>query len=214
MASKKGKKSKFKYKPGQVLEKMPTEGNLKNTAIKSVAQIGIAVGGGAIGTAVLGKYAFLTGLGLIGLGNYKGISWMAPLGTGMMASSLMVAEEAVGLTGQVEGFDLKTEASKAKQRLIQLKDNFLSHTYLNKVFKKKQAAQNSTSQRKGENGTEDNTEQVNGLNDVPASTELDNIEKQLIASAVNFHKKEQSKQVEGADADLTGLEAEVDFSSM
>jgi hypothetical protein len=215
MANEEGK-SKLKYTPSYLLEDIEAKGNFKNTAIKSTAQVLIGVGGGAIGTAILGKYAFITGLGLIGLGNYKGISWMTPLGSGMMASSLMLAEDAVGLSG-TEGFDLKTEASKAKQRLLKLKENFLSHTYLDKVFKKKAATTQKqvADKQKVESDTEDDTQEVKGLNDVPASTELDNIEKQLMASAMAFQKKQQGEnQVEGVDPELMGLEAEVDFSNM
>lgn len=211
MASKEeGKKSKSYFSVNKWLE-MEAKGDVKKTAIKTTTQLGVGVIGGSVMTAIMGKWSFLPALALMGAGNYTDKTVVSTLGTGMAASSLTLAVEDA-LHG-VEGFDLKTEAGKAKQRLMTLKDTFLSRTYLDKVFKKKEASkENKNSQRKVESG-EEQPEEVNGL-EAPASTELDNIEKQLIASAMEFQKKNQSRPMEGTDPDLMGLEAEVDFSTM
>lgn len=204
-----GKKSKSKFKPNEWLE-METKGNLKDTAIKTGTQFGAGVVGGAVLTAVMGKWSFLPALILMSAGNYADKPVISTLGTGMAASSLTLAVDDA-LNG-VEGFDLKTEAGKAKQRLINLKDAFMSRTYLNKVFAKKEKKDEKKTQRKVSSG-EELPEEMNGLNE-PGMTELENVEKQLIASAMEFQKKQQSKQMEGTDPDLMGLEAEVDFSTM
>lgn len=219
MADEEEKKSKHELSTEYVLEKIQAKGSIKNTAIKSGAQVAIGVGGGAAGAALLGKWSFIPGLLLIGVGNYKGIPWMAPMGIGMAASSLtLVVDDGLKGVEGVEGFDFKTKVTKAKQRLINLKDAFLSRTYLDKVFKKKEVANSNggASKREIENG-EEKPEEVNGLNDTPndSAQELDDIEKKLIASAVQFQKKQQAaKQVEGVDPELFGLEEEVDFSKL
>lgn len=210
-----GKKSKWNLSPRYWLEEVKAKDDLKNAAGKSVANVLIGVGGGTIATAIFGgKMSFGTGALLIGLGHYKDVPVLKPLGVGMMAASLMLGvEQILSGTEEVEGFDWKTQKEKAKERLHKLADTFMSHTYLDKVFKKKEQKKSAdNSQRKVESG-EEQYEEVNGLN-APASTELDNIEKQLIASAMEFQKKQQSKSVEGVDPELVGLEAEVDFSMM
>lgn len=216
-----GKKSKD-LSVRHLLERIEAKGSIKNTALKSTTQVAIGVGGGAVGAAILGKWSFIPGLLLIGWGNYKDIPWMAPMGIGMAASSLtLVADDGLKGVEGAEGFDLKTEATKAKQRLINLKDAFMSRTYLDKIFKKKEAGENKNkggaSQRTIESGTEEKPEDVNGLQDVPADAaqELENVEKGLIASAMEFQKKQQGKQVEGVvEPDLMGLVEEVDFSKL
>lgn len=205
-----GKKSKSYFSANEWL-KMESKGNLKKTAIKTGTQLGAGVIGGSVMATIMGKWSFLPALLLMGVGNYTEKPVVSTLGTGMAASSLTLAVD--GALQGVEGFDLKTEAGKAKQRLISLKDAFLSQTYLDKVFKRKEAKKGGASQRKVESGGQQ-PEEINGL-EAPAGTELlDDIEKQLIASAMEYQRKQQSKQVEGADPDLMGLEAEVDFSTL
>jgi len=203
------KKSKSTFKPNEWLE-METKGNLKDTAIKTGTQFGAGVVGGAVLTAVMGKWSFLPALILMSAGNYADKPVISTLGTGMAASSLTLAVDDA-LNG-AEGFDLKTEAGKAKQRLINLKDAFMSRTYLSKVFAKKEKKDEKKTQRKVSGG-EELPEEMNGLNE-PGMTELENVEKQLIAEAIAFQKKQRGKQMEGIDPDLMGLEAEVDFSTM
>lgn len=209
-----GKRSKWrKYSPKYLLQDIPAKDNAKNTLKKSGAQIVAGVIAGAACTAIIGRWSFLTGAGLIGLGNYKDISWLPVVGTGMMASALMAEYDQ--LQG-VEGFDFKTEAENAKHRLLNLKDSFFRQTYLDKVFAKKEPASKNSSSSKKQISTEE-AQDVNGLYDVPhdAAAELDKIHQQLIASAMQFQREQQgTKEVGAVDPDLMGLEEEVDFSSM
>jgi hypothetical protein len=215
---KKGKRGQF---PRKQLEKLDTKHNLKNTAIKSITQIGITVVGGSVGTAVLGKWSFLTGLGLIGFGNYKDVSWMAPLGTGMMASALTLPEE----PASTAAFSWAEESKEIKQRLVNMKESFLGKTYLNKIFTQTAASNSNpptkTTQRMIAQPEEEvsTTENVNGFEEPLAGSEetLDQIEKQLIASAREFQKKQQAtpvKPVEGVEPELMGLGELVDFTHM
>ena len=202
--------------PKDILEKIETKHNVKNTFIKSGTQIGLTVVGGSIGTVVLGKWSFLTGLSLIGIGNYKDVAWLAPIGTGMMASALMLPDEPASTTP----FDIKEEGKKIEQRFVNLKDSFLSKTYLNKVFQKKTASSDSppkTTQRTITSGEEENVI-VNGIDELANDEQtLDQIEQQLIASAREFQKKQTpviAKPVEGVEPELMGLHEEIDFTSM
>jgi hypothetical protein len=54
-----------------------TKGKGKETVYKTLANVGVAVIGGGLVTAIIGKPSFLLGLGLTGLGYYKDISWLA-----------------------------------------------------------------------------------------------------------------------------------------
>lgn len=224
MANDEEKKGKRGLTPKKILQELETKHNLKNTAIKSVTQIGITVVGGSVGTAALGKWSFLTGLTLIGIGNYKDIAWMAPLGTGMMASSLTLPEE----PASTAPFSMTEEVKEAKQRFVNLKEAFLSRTYLNKVFTSSTASSGSnsgsskTTQRTIANSGEEDTSNsnVNGLEEplTNGSDTLDEIEKQLIASAREYQKKQQVqtpvKPIEGIEPEMMGLGEEVDFSRM
>lgn len=149
---------------------------------------------------------------------------MAPLGTGMMASALTLPEE----PASTAPFSMTEEVKEAKQRLVNLKEAFLSKTYLNKIFHTTPAGNSNnggtppkTTQRTIEQPEEAavNTENVNGFEEsLASSTEtLDEIEKQLIASAREYQKKQQqtpAKPVEGTEPEMMGLNEEIDFSNM
>lgn len=202
--------TKFKYTPDYLLRTLDAKGNLKNTAFKTGANLVMGVGLGTIGTCMIGKWGFLAGLGFMGLGCYKDLSWAVPLGIGMSASALMLAKEE-SVEG-IEGFDFKTEVAKAKTRLVGLKDSFMDKTYMDKVFKRK------TEKKEENKRIAETSEDVNGLSDGPVSEEaLQEIEKQLVASAMEYQRTKNAEspvQMEGTtDPDLMGLE-EVDFASM
>lgn len=228
MANTEGAEKKGKFKkltPKYLLEEIEAEGDAKNTLVKSVAQVAISTVAGSLIGSFCGNYSFLIGPVLIGVGNYKDYAWMAPLGTGMMAAAFArpkdppktPKKDASGK--ELSGFDFHEEMSDAKQRALHWKDAFMSRTYLDKVFKKKAAEQSGsgsgTQQRKFV--AEEQPEEVNGLSDAPgdAQNAIDEIEKQLVASAMEFQRKQQSqKQMQGTDPDLMGLEEEVDFSKL
>lgn len=213
MADEEEKGKKFKHTPKHILHEMPTLDNTKNTVIKSVTQIGLTVVGGTVLTALLGKPSFLLGLTMIGAGNYKEISWLAPLGTGMMASALMQPEEPASTTP----FSWADEQVKVQKRFVGLKESFMSKSYLDNIFTSTTSSGSSgskASQRTIESGNEGDGN-VNGIDDLSADTEtLDKIEQQLIASAREFQKKQNEKQVQGVEPDLMGLNDEVDFTNM
>src|SRR6185312_6161237 len=163
--------------------------------------------------AVLGKWSFLTGLGLVGIGNFKDVSWMAPLGTGMMASALTLPEE----PANTAPFSFSEEAKTVKQRLVNMKESFLSKTYLDKLFHTTTASNGSgsskTNQRTIAQPEENTTENVNGFEEALATSNetLDEIEKQLIASARAYQQRQQTpaKPVEGTEPEMMGLGEEV-----
>jgi hypothetical protein len=201
---------KFVYKPDYLLRKIDSTDNLKNTAIKTGAHLVIGVGAGTIGTCFLGKWGFLAGIGLIGLGCYKDLSWAVPMGIGMSSSALMLAKEDVS-AGR-EGFDMNSEVAKAKSRLSALSESFMSKSYIDKIFKAK-SEDGTKKLSAGANESED----ISGLG-VPVSEEtLQEIEKQLVASAMEYERNnhaESSRQMEGTlEPEMMGLE-DVDYSRM
>ena len=211
--------NKEKTMPMKKLLRIEGKENFKTALVKSGTQIGVTVVGGALGTVLLGKWSFLTGLSLVGLGNLKGISWLAPLGTGMMASALFLPAEPPS-TGP---FSMSTETAKVIKRADDLKENFLSATYLNKIFTSRANAgtgsgsSTKSTQREISSGEENAQAAVNGI-DAPAESDLEKlnkIEQQLVASAMEYQRNQKAQQaVQGVDPELMGLESEVDFSSM
>lgn len=201
---------KFSYTPDFLLRKLNATGNPKNTLIKTGAHMVIGVGAGTVGTCILGKWGFLAGLGLIGLGCYKDLSWAVPVGIGMSSSALMLAREEE-TARESSGFDLNTEVAKAKTRLSALTDSFMSKSYMGKIFKGKQTEQQRMSAGGEKSGD------VSGFGELPAGEQtLEEVEKQLVAQAMEFERKqnEDSSEVSGTyDPELMGLNA-VDFSRM
>ena len=105
-------RAKFLPKVKSILEE-DTKGKGKETIYKTLANASVAVLGGGLVSAVIGKPSFFVGMGLTGLSYYKDISWLAPLGIGMMATSHLIPNEN---TAGVSGFDLKQETENAKAR--------------------------------------------------------------------------------------------------
>lgn len=185
-----------------------TKGKGKETAYKTLAHVGVAVIGGGLVTAIIGKPSFLLGLGLTGLGYYKDISWLAPLGIGMMASSHLVPNESN--TG-VSGFNLKQETENAKSRLMSFKDSLLSKTYIDKVIKPK-ATSNSSANRTTETPVMEET--TEGFGSVEANLNvLNQIEKQLVSSAMEIQNQRKEQSTQGFNDEMNGLD-EMDFSGL
>lgn len=185
-----------------------TKGKGKETVYKTLAHIGVAVIGGGLVTAIIGKPSFLLGLGLTGLGYYKDISWLAPLGIGMMASSHLVPNESN--TG-VSGFNLKQETENAKSRLMSLKDSLLSKTYIDKVIKPKATSKSSANRTIETPVMEETTE---GFGSVEANLNvLNQIEKQLVSSAMEIQNQRKEQSTQGFNDEMNGLD-EMDFSGL
>ena len=185
-----------------------TKGKGKETVYKTLAHVGVAVIGGGLVTAIIGKPSFLLGLGLTGLGYYKDISWLAPLGIGMMASSHLVPNESN--TG-VSGFNLKQETENAKSRLMSLKDSLLSKTYIDKVIKPKATSKSSANRTTETPVMEETTE---GFGSVEANLNvLNQIEKQLVSSAMEIQNQRKEQSTQGFNDEMNGLD-EMDFSGL
>ena len=196
-----------------ILKDMKTKGDMKNTAIKTATQVGIGVVGGGILSAIIGKPSFLIGLTLAGIGNYNDNSWLAPLGIGMMASSHIAPNTS---ESSVSGFDLKEQGEKIKERLAALKDSFMSKTYMDKIFKGKPTATKGSEANTRKSFSEEipETEEItNGFGNLTQSENtLNQIEQQLVASAMEFQRSRGNRQTQGVDAELMGMEGDVDFS--
>jgi hypothetical protein len=185
-----------------------TKGKGKETVYKTLANVGVAVIGGGLVTAIIGKPSFLLGLGLTGLGYYKDISWLAPLGIGMMASSHLVPNESN--TG-VSGFNLKQETENAKSRLMSFKDSLLSKTYIDKVIKPKATSKNSANRMIETPAMEETTE---GFGSVEANLNvLNQIEKQLVSSAMEIQNQRKEQSTQGFNDEMNGVD-EMDFSGL
>lgn len=185
-----------------------TKGKGKETVYKTLAHVGVAVIGGGLVTAIIGKPSFLLGLGLTGLGYYKDISWLAPLGIGMMASSHLVPNESN--TG-VSGFNLKQETENAKSRLMSFKDSLLSKTYIDKVIKPKATSKSSANRTTEIPAMEETTE---GFGSVEANLNvLNQIEKQLVSSAMEIQNQRKEQSTQGFNDEMNGLD-EMDFSGL
>lgn len=185
-----------------------TKGKGKETVYKTLANVGVAVIGGGLVTAIIGKPSFLLGLGLTGYGYYKDISWLAPLGIGMMASSHLVPNESS--TG-VSGFNLKQETENAKSRLMSFKDSLLSKTYIDKVIKPKATSKSSANRTTETPVMEETTE---GFGSVEANLNvLNQIEKQLVSSAMEIQNQRKEQSTQGFNDEMNGID-EMDFSGL
>lgn len=207
-----GEAKKFVYTPDYLLRKMDSRDNFKNTAIKTGAHLVIGVGAGTIGTCLLGKWGFLTGIGLIGLGCYKDLSWAVPMGIGMTSSALMLAKE--DLAEGREGSDMNTKVAKAKERLSALSESFMSKSYIGKIFKPRSSGGESKKLSAGAG----ESEEVSGFGQASVSEKtLEEVEKQLIASAMEYKRQNNTESlspIESAgEPEMMGLE-NVDFSRM
>lgn len=168
-----------------------TKSDWKNSGVKTLVELGLSViVGGALGS-VIGRPAFLVGLAGTFAGHYTGINWIAPIGVGMMASSLPI-----GGNKTMSGYDLEG----FKDRLLNFKDSFIHRTYLDKVIPKKKSADE----------TEDGT---SGFGDIAESNKaLKEIEEQLVQSAIEFQRK-RGGSTEGIEEEVEGM-YETDFSGM
>ncbi len=182
-----------------ILEVNP-KGDAKQTAIRTLAEVGISVLGGGLLGAAIGKPSFLIGLALTGVGYYKGVSWLAPLGLGMMSTSHLIPDKSSG----VSGFDLKTETTNAKNRMLSFKDSLLQKTYIDKLLPSKKAS----------NARQLNEESTEGFGSLEANINaLDEVEKQLNASANTFYKRKGNAATRSFSTPVEGGD-EPDFSGM
>lgn len=118
-----------------------SKGKVGHSAVKmGVEGVAAAVAGGGAG-ALLGIWSPLLGLLLLGTGHYLGdrtgllrITGAACIGYGIAKAK---ENRAAVTAATVEGITLGSLATGAKERLIDLKDNWLQATFLDKLVGKK-----------------------------------------------------------------------------
>lgn len=107
-----------------VTTRSETKGDAKNTAIETVKDVAIVVGGGLAGAAI-GKPSFLVGLGITGIGHYTGNPIAAMFGVGLMAANGFTNKSVSGVDG------LSMDA--VKERLTAYGHDLKEKLYLDKV---------------------------------------------------------------------------------
>jgi len=111
-----------------ISSRLETKGNAKHAAMETGKDLLLGVLGGGLLAALIGKPAFLVGLGVTGIGHYAGNTLASTIGVGMMASGGIVS----GAVNGVDGLD------GAKERVMAFKQSMLERTYLDKIIKKKE----------------------------------------------------------------------------
>ncbi|PWV45937.1 hypothetical protein [Chitinophaga sp. S165] len=106
--------------------RLETKGDVKHSAMETGKDLLIGVLGGGLVAALIGKPAFLVGLGVTGIGHFAGNTLASTFGLGMMAGGNIVGGSVSGMDG-LEG---------AKERMQAFKDSMLQRTYLDKFIKK------------------------------------------------------------------------------
>lgn len=106
--------------------RLDTKGDVKHSAMETGKDLIIGVVGGGLVAAIIGKPAFLIGLGVTGVGHFAGNSLASTFGLGMMAAGNIVGNSVSGIDG-LEG---------AKERVQVFKDSMMQRTYLDKFIKK------------------------------------------------------------------------------
>lgn len=106
--------------------RLDTKGDVKHSAMETGKDLLIGVLGGGLVAALIGKPAFLVGLGVTGIGHFAGNTLASTFGLGMMAGGNIVG----GSVSGVDGLD------GAKERVQAFKDSMLQRTYLDRFVKK------------------------------------------------------------------------------
>lgn len=157
------------------------------------------VAGGATG-AIIGRPSLVVGLVVNAAGHFMEMPGISSFGMGMMAANGFQGD-GVTLSGE------QTAMERAKQRLLNYKNNFTQKIYLDKIMKKADEKKTTESDKPvGEvkyfvyPGSEN--ADMSGMD----MTALDNIESQIIQSAENYQQKtpvpKSEKEVSGNDETL------------
>ena len=183
-------KTKSKYKRKRALhgtdtaQKTVTE-KVKQSAIETGKDLLIGVIGGGIAGAVIGKASLLIGAGVTGYGHYAHKPTLTIFGIGMMAASGVNA--GTNATNGVDGFSKE----EVKARIMSFKDSIASRLFLDKIIKKKDATEN------GSNGVgEVQYFSYPNPNKELDFSAIDNLEKQIVKSGVDYQKSIQGTQEE------------------
>lgn len=106
--------------------RLDTKGDLKHSALETGKDLLIGVLGGGLVAALIGKPAFIIGLGVTGAGHFAGNTLASTFGLGMMAGGNIVSGSVSGIDG-LDG---------AKERVNAFKESMLQRTYMDKIIKK------------------------------------------------------------------------------
>jgi len=115
--------------------RMDTKGDWKHSGYELGKDLLFGVIGGGVLAAVIGKPAFLAGVGVTYVGHYAGNPLVSTVGLSMMASGVGSATAAVNGLDGLDG---------VKERVQAFKESILERTYLDKVIPKKAATVNGT----------------------------------------------------------------------
>ena len=152
-----------KIKIQSILEDMPTEHSIKHSIGKTLLETGLSVVVGGTIAAVIGKPSFYLGILTTSIANYSGYKILVPVGIGMTATSLCV------------------EGDTAKDRFKNLGNSLISRSYADKLVEKIKGIASSKH------------ESTNGIGEVDHDRSLEEIEKQLISTAMDYqHQSRQS----------------------
>jgi len=110
----------------QLSSRLETKGNIKHTAMETGKDVLVGVLIGGLSAALIGKPAFLIGLGVTGLGHYAGNTLASTIGLGMMASGNIVGSTVNGVDGM----------NGIKERMQAFKQSMMERTYLDKLTNK------------------------------------------------------------------------------
>lgn len=172
------KERKKKSLLGAIVAEQETKGDIKGTLIETGKDVVAGVVGGAAGSA-MGKGSFFVGGLITAVGHYTKISPLRGLGIGMMISPLFKSTTVSGTEkGGLEG---------AKERLIAFKDSMSQKLFIDKLLKKKEAAQTTS-------GVGEVQYFVYPNNQPALESELDfsalnRLENQIAQSAANYQKQ-------------------------
>lgn len=112
--------------------RLDTKGSIKHSAMETGKDVLIGVLVGGLSASLIGRPAFLVGLGITGLGHYTGNTLASTVGLGMMAAGNVVGKSVSDYNG-MDGVD------GIKERMQAFKDSIMERTYLDKVIKKKES---------------------------------------------------------------------------
>ena len=123
---------------GAITTDLETKGDMKNTAIETVKDIGVGVIGGGVVGAMIGKASLAVGALIAGVGHYTKSRLTSIFGIGMMASGGLPQSSATPAT-PVSGTGNQDVIEGIKERVLNFKDTLQQKLFLDKILKKKTA---------------------------------------------------------------------------
>jgi hypothetical protein len=174
-------------------EKYKQKSKLKSTAEGMGLDILVGVLGGGVASALLGKYSFLVGLGVSGIGHFSENKALTALGLGMMASGTFTA-----LTSKQQD-EKKPLPDRIKERLEAFKEELKQKVFFDKIPSlKNKDAKNEKAKEKPETKKSDATE----VKDDAPKEELSGTKKDILKEQEDFIKSEIERVTKEAEAEV------------